>query len=157
MTTHVVREAQLSDLDFIVRCNLAMAHETEDKGLDPETLRRGVEAALKNSEKGNYFIAEIDGRAAGTLMLTTEWSDWRNAYFWWIQSVYVQPEFRGKRLYSLMHDEVAKRATEAKDVVGIRLYVEKENAHAREVYRSKGMHLCQYDMMEQSAANAVDG
>lgn len=149
MTSVQLRPAKLSDLDFIVTCNLAMAKETEDKGLCPDTLRGGVTAALQDSHKGSYFIAELAGACVGTLMVTREWSDWRNAHFWWIQSVYVIAEFRGKGVYGALHRDVVSRAANDPEVVGVRLYVEKENDHARGVYKKLGMHLCEYDMMEQ--------
>jgi GNAT superfamily N-acetyltransferase len=149
MTSVQLREALISDLDFIVACNLAMAKETEDKGLCPDTLRAGVAAALQDPSKGSYFIAQVADECVGTLMVTTEWSDWRNAHFWWIQSVYVLKHARGKGVYGALHRDVLQRATAQSAVVGVRLYVEKENDHARGVYQRLGMHVCEYDMMEQ--------
>ena len=149
MATVQLREAEASDLDFIVDCNMAMAQETENRGLCADTLRSGVKAALQDANKGRYLIAELEGESVGTLMLTAEWSDWRNAQFWWIQSVYVVFGARGQGIYGALHREVVRQAQATPGVTGIRLYVEKENDKARSVYQTLGMHLCEYDMMEQ--------
>jgi GNAT superfamily N-acetyltransferase len=111
-----------------------------------------VTSALEDASKGRYLIAEVAGECVGTLMLTTEWSDWRNAHFWWIQSVYVIQSARGQGVYGALHRDVVSRASSEPTVVGVRLYVEKENSHARGVYQRLGMHLCEYDMMEQLAS-----
>ncbi len=143
-----VRRAGLSDLDTLVSFNAAMAFETEDKGLDEEKLRSGVLAALNNETLGFYLLAEIDGRTTGQLMITTEWSDWRNAYFWWIQSVYVAPEFRRRGVYRALDRQVREDAQAAGDVCGIRLYVERTNHRAQQVYVNLGMSRSHYDMYE---------
>ena len=82
-----VRRATQSDLDILIDFQIAMAAESEDKGLDNNRLRRGIESALSSDELALYFVAEIAGEPVGTVMLTWEWSDWRNGRFWWIQSV----------------------------------------------------------------------
>jgi GNAT superfamily N-acetyltransferase len=125
-----------------------MAFETEDKGLDEEKLRSGVLAALNNETLGFYLLAEIDGRTTGQLMITTEWSDWRNAYFWWIQSVYVVPEFRRRGVYRALDRQVRQDAQAAGNVCGIRLYVERTNHRAQQVYVNLGMSRSHYDMYE---------
>jgi len=128
-----------------------MALETEGKHLDEETLTAGVEAVLSNDERGFYVVAESAGEVAGGLLVTREWSDWRNAWFWWIQSVYVVPQARGKGLYRELSAFVWAMALEAGDVCGIRLYVEKENRVAQTVYERLGMHETEYLMYEQSS------
>ena len=103
-----IRESRPQDLEVIVRFNSAMAIETEGKILEPETVTRGVKRALEDPERSRYFLAEVDGRVVGQIMFTLEWSDWRDAWFWWIQSVFVDPEYRGcgvfSRLYRFLYD-----------------------------------------------------
>lgn len=154
--TILVRDAIRDDLSFIFHGNQQMAFETEGKELDPATLQSGVDAALADSQRGQYLVAEIDGEAAGTLFITKEWSDWRNGFFWWIQSVYVLPRFRGQGVYSALHGEVVNRAEIAEadpadeNVCGVRLYVDRGNERARRLYEKLGMEVSHYDQMEQS-------
>jgi len=135
----VIRAARSEDAAVVAEFNAAMALETEHKRLDPAILRAGVEHAISNPEIARYFLAEIDGRVAGQLMITMEWSDWRNATFWWIQSVYVRPEHRSRGVFKALYRHVEAIARERKDVCGLRLYVERENAAAQAVYRRLGM------------------
>ncbi|MCI0652358.1 MAG: GNAT family N-acetyltransferase [Planctomycetes bacterium] len=144
-----VRDARAGDREFIADCNRAMARETEGKELAATVLRAGVEAALADRARGWYLIAERAKKPAGCLFVTCEWSDWRNAVFWWIQSVYVLPEARGLGVYGALHREVLRRARESGGVCGVRLYVDRANAHARRVYEALGMRVSQYDLMEQ--------
>ncbi len=143
-----IRLATANEIDALVEFNQAMALETEGKTLDPEILRRGVAAVFSDETKGFYVVAENEGRIVGGLMVTYEWSDWRNRWFWWIQSVYIRPEARGQRIYSLLYDFVKARAVEA-DVFGIRLYVETENRHAQAVYEKVGMERSHYLMYDE--------
>jgi ribosomal protein S18 acetylase RimI-like enzyme len=144
-----IRQATRSDIDSLIGFNEAMALETEGKKLFTGTLRKGVEAVFDDPHKGFYFVAENDDRVIGGLMVTLEWSDWRNAWFWWIQSVYVDPEYRGKRIYSQLYDFVKREAASAGNVCGFRLYVEKENVHAQRVYEKVGMEETYYLMYEE--------
>lgn len=144
-----IRHSLPSDIPAIVRFNRAMAFETEGKTLDAGTLEHGVRAVFENSERGFYIIAEDEGAAAGCLLITTEWSDWRNGYFWWIQSVYVTPDCRRKGVYTLLHRSVEKMARAQTTVRGIRLYVDKNNDRAQAVYRSLGMEQARYDLFEK--------
>jgi len=144
-----IRLARKEDVPALVDFNQAMALETEGKHLDAETLRAGVEAVFADKQKGFYVVAEEEGRILGGLMITFEWSDWRNSWFWWIQSVYILPEDRGKRIYSGLYDFVKEKAKDRGDVFGFRLYVEKENAHAQKVYEKVGMGSCYYLMYEE--------
>jgi GNAT superfamily N-acetyltransferase len=136
--THI-REAVLGDAEVIIEFNRRLAAETEDKALDPERLANGVRAALSSADWCLYFVAEADGQVVGQTMVTFEWSDWRNGWFWWIQSVYVHPEFRRRGIFRALHDHVRKRARSRGDTCGIRLYVEHENHAAQQTYRDLGM------------------
>ncbi|MCZ6656233.1 MAG: GNAT family N-acetyltransferase [Gammaproteobacteria bacterium] len=147
--TVTVRRATHEDLAIIVEFNLAMAAESEDRELVPEVLTAGVEHLLCETADGFYLMAEVDGASAGSLMVTYEWSDWRDGRFWWIQSVYVLPEFRRKAVYSKMHDWVRRAAGADGNVCGIRLYVEKQNIGAQATYRNLGMVRAGYDMYEE--------
>jgi GNAT superfamily N-acetyltransferase len=144
-----IRKARKEDIDALIGFNEAMAFETEGKKLFTGTLRKGVEAVLADAQKGFYVVAEEDSRVIGGLMVTFEWSDWRNAWFWWIQSVYIVPEARGKRIYSQLYDFVKAEAATAGNICGYRLYVEKENAHAQRVYEKVGMEETYYLMYEE--------
>jgi GNAT superfamily N-acetyltransferase len=144
----VIRQARAEDLDTIVRFNRAMALETEDKVLDTATVTSGVRRALADPGKGRYLLAVIDGRVVGQLMFTLEWSDWRDGWLWWIQSVFVDPEWRGHGVFSRLYRHLAKTAAESKDVRGLRLYVESGNDRAQRVYRALGMRPAGYEVMQ---------
>ncbi len=148
-TAPVLRRAKAADLETIVQFNLSMARETEDIILDAQTVRRGATAVMNDPRRGFYLLAEIGGRVAGQLMVTPEWSDWRNQWFWWIQSVYVAPEFRRRGLFATLFGEVHKLAAGRGDVAGIRLYVDKENTAAQKTYISLGMQESNYRMYER--------
>jgi len=144
-----IRAAASADTETIASFNEAMATETEGKTLDPATIRAGVRGLFARPDLGFYVVAEDGGRIVGQLMITYEWSDWRNGVFWWIQSVYVRPEFRGKGIYRALHAHVRTMAKAAGGVCGFRLYVEKENAAAQETYRRLGMHETPYVLFEE--------
>ena len=144
-----VRSATIDDADSLARFNRAMAEETEGKPLDPDTVRAGVRAVFDKPDQAFYLVAERDGAAVGSLMITTEWSDWRNADFWWIQSVYVHPEHRRAGVYSALHRAVRQRARAADTVCGLRLYVERDNAAAQAAYEELGMAEPPYRMYEE--------
>jgi len=137
--TLTIRPATLSDEDAIVTANAALALESESIRLDESTLRRGVRAILEDSQKGFYTIAERDGRAVGQTLITFEYSDWRCGFYWWIQSVYVQPEARGAGVFRSIFNHLRDLATANPEVIGLRLYAEHENKSAHRVYRSVGM------------------
>ena len=144
-----IRLAQKEDVNSLVEFNQAMALETEGKKLKPEILHNGVKAVFDDSKKGFYVVAENAGEIVGGLMITYEWSDWRNAWFWWIQSVYILPEYRGQRIYRMLYEFIKNKAEESKDVCGFRLYVEKENERAQKVYEKTGMQSSYYLMYEE--------
>jgi len=142
-----IRPATHADAPSISKFNAAMALETEHKCLDLAILRAGVERAIQQPDAARYFLAEIAGQVAGQLMITFEWSDWRNANFWWIQSVYVHPDFRAKGVFKALYRHVEQLARQAK-ACGLRLYVERDNANAQEVYRRLGMENAGYFVFE---------
>ena len=144
-----IRVAHREDIDALVEFNHAMAIETEGLRLDRDTLRRGVEAVFADEEKGFYVVSVLGDAIVGGLMVTYEWSDWRNAWFWWIQSVFIKPEARGQKLYRQMYEFVKRRASDADNVCGFRLYVENDNFHAQKVYDAVGMHASHYLMYEE--------
>jgi len=145
-----IRFATIADLPSLVAFNQAMALETENKQLDQRILSSGVEAVLRDAQKGFYVVGENAGEIVGGLMVTFEWSDWRNAWFWWVQSVYVIPEKRGTGVYRSLYEFVKQKASERKDVCGFRLYVESENKSAQLVYKRLGMSESDYQMFEES-------
>lgn len=147
-----IRRASLAHLETITGFNAAMAKETEGKELDLDLLRPGVEAVLSRDGLGFFLVAELvaehSGVAVGQLLITDEWSDWRNAFFWWIQSVYVSPEYRGLGIYKALHSYAEAEARRQGNVCGLRLYVDKDNNNAQGVYASLGMGQTHYDMYE---------
>ncbi|MGH8106445.1 MAG: GNAT family N-acetyltransferase, partial [Arenimonas sp.] len=126
----------------------AMALETEHKHLDDATILQGVQVGIADPKRARYFIAMAGETPAGTLMLTTEWSDWRNGDWWWIQSVYVHPDFRRQGVFQSLYGHVKAMAEQASDVCGLRLYVEHENLNAQKTYEKLGMEDAGYRMME---------
>ena len=143
-----VREATRSDIPALVRLNAAMARETESKSLDQDVLTMGTSAVFDDAHRGFYLVAEAVGRVVGSLLITYEWSDWRNASFWWVQSVYVQPEWRRQGVYTAMHRWVHDTALSQPGVCGIRLYVDRDNVVAHSTYAKLGMVNSRYDLLE---------
>jgi len=151
----VIRDATASDVAFIADANAAMALETEHKTLDPATLARGVAAVFEQPARGFYLIAEQGGRAVGCLMITREWSDWRDGDWWWLQSVYVVPTARRGGVFRALHAAVEQRAAAERDVIGLRLYVERNNARAQATYASIGLNETDYRLYEREDASRV--
>ncbi|MCD6365770.1 MAG: GNAT family N-acetyltransferase [Planctomycetes bacterium] len=150
MQDHVkIRPALPRDAATLVEYNLCLARETEDKQLDAGVLTSGVRAVLEDSKRGFYLVAEVDGEVAGSLMVTTEWSDWRNGAFWWIQSVYVAPRFRRRGVFRALYEGVKGRAMNTPRVCGCRLYVEWDNAAAQATYERLGLMETKYKMFEE--------
>jgi len=143
-----IRIATLADLETITANNIAMAAETESLELDPATARSGVRRVLTDTQRGTYFLAERAGKVVGQLLITREWSDWRDDWFWWLQSVYVVPEARGVGIYTALHHHVEQLARQSPGVCGLRLYVDRRNATAIQVYQQLGMQQTNYDLME---------
>lgn len=149
-----LRDAHPKDHGVLVEFNRRMAKETEDKELDAVVLGKGVARLFADPACGRYFVAvasggDNDGEVIGQIMITTEWSDWRNGHFYWIQSVYVDPRFRRQGVYRALHQHVVAHARDRGDVVGVRLYVEPHNTRAQQTYENLGMTKT-YDVMEQS-------
>lgn len=144
-----VRLAARADIDALVGFNQAMALETEGKVLETSVLTPGVAAVFDDANKGFYVVAEEGETVAGGLLVTFEWSDWRNKWFWWIQSVYVRPEHRGRSVYGQMYEFVKILADQRGNVCGFRLYVERENERAQRVYEKLGMHRSHYLAYEE--------
>jgi GNAT superfamily N-acetyltransferase len=142
------RGARPSDRDVIVDFQVGMALETEDVALDREICAKGVAAVLANPSLGRYYIAESAGRVVASLLLTHEWSDWRNGMVWWIQSVYVVPEARGQRVYAGLYEHVKRLAEGEESVRGLRLYVDRRNTRAQQVYTRLGMNGEHYQVFE---------
>ena len=143
-----IRRAVPADAATIARFNAAMALESEDVVLDATVLRAGVDAALADAGRAFYLLSEIDGQPAGQLMVTYEWSDWRNGWVWWVQSVYVEPQHRRTGVYRRLYQRLQEMAAAQGDVSGIRLYVMRENHTAKRAYESLGMHHSEYDLYE---------
>ncbi len=148
-----IRRALESDAKMIADFNRAMALETENKILDSETIVSGVKRIFQTPQYGFYLVAELpdesdDNPIVGCLLVTYEWSDWRNGMFWWIMSVYVVPEARRRGVYSSLYQRVVQLADEDQGACGIRLYVERENTRAQKTYTSLGMHKTNYNLYE---------
>ncbi len=143
-----IRPAGPADAPVVAEFNLRLARETEDKVLDPAVLARGVGRLLADPAKGFYLVAEADGEIVGQVMATFEWSDWRDGWFWWVQSVYVRDDFRRAGVFRALFAEMVRRAREAGNVVGLRLYVEKENHRAQATYEQLGLKEAGYLVRE---------
>lgn len=143
-----IRAAELPDAPTLAEFNSRLAAETESKILDSDRLLAGVRALFEEPERGAYYVAEHANRVVGQLLVTYEWSDWRNGLFWWIQSVYVMPAYRRRGVFSTLYSHVAERAQASSRVCGLRLYVEADNTVAQAVYASLGMSRNNYRLME---------
>jgi ribosomal protein S18 acetylase RimI-like enzyme len=148
-TDLIVRRAHPGDADAIAAFNSAMALETEGRALLPERIAAGVRRLLGEPSLGFYAVAEHEGRVVACLMVTNEWSDWRNGLFWWIQSVYVVAEWRRRGVYRRLYDFVRELAARDPAICGFRLYVEKENEAAQQTYSALGMTTTDYLLYEE--------
>jgi len=145
-----VRKATDKDAPQIIAFNIAMARETENKQLPLSVISAGVNNLFEHPEYGFYIVAELEGEIAGSLMITTEWSDWRNGLFWWIQSVYVDPRYRRRGIYRQLYDYVKQLAEDCGNICGFRLYVERDNVNAQKTYKALGMNETYYKMFEDT-------
>ena len=145
----LVRPASSADADLVCEFNRLLALESEGKALDPALLQPGVRNALADDHKGRYFLAMLDGQFVGQLGVTYEWSDWRNGWFWWIQSVYVRPEARRRGVFRALFQHVHESAKNDPQVIGIRLYVERDNHAAHDTYQALGLDWTTYQVMER--------
>ena len=147
-----VRSATPDDASIIADFNIRMAMETEALALDQSIIFPGVRAVFDDPSRGRYFVAESGKQVVGCLMITHEWSDWRNGDIWWIQSVYVRPDFRRRGVFSALYRHAANAARAAK-AVGVRLYMEEENSTAQATYQKLGMKLTHYRVLEEMFQN----
>lgn len=145
----LIRKAQPRDADAIAAFNSAMALETEGRALLPERIGAGVRRLLGDPGLGFYAVAEHDGRVIGCLMVTNEWSDWRNGLFWWIQSVYVEAAWRRRGVYRRLYAFVRELAATEPGICGFRLYVEQDNEAAQRTYGALGMARTDYLLYEE--------
>jgi len=143
-----IRDATAADLEFIAGANRALARETEGQILDPALLLPGIRAVIDDPSLGRYYLAEVDGRPVGQLLTTYEWSDWRNGLFLWIQSVYVLPAHRESGAFRSLFGHLHDLARDDPRICGIRLYVDRGNERAQEVYARLGLHRSNYGVME---------
>ena len=146
-----IRDATLNDLATIIDFQFRMAIETEDLTLDRATVTHGAKAVFSDPSKGKYYVAEQNGQVIGCLMTTFEWSDWRNGNVLWIQSVYIDKRFRGQGVFRKLYTFVQALASNDPEVKGIRLYVDKQNKTAQQVYQRIGMngdHYLVYEWMK---------
>ena len=146
----LIRIGENKDADIIAKFNIAMAWETERKKLSPPAVAGGVQTLLENPRHGFYVVAEIEHEVVASLMVTFEWSDWRDASFWWIQSVYVKPEFRKQGVFRKLYAFVKGKASQETNVCGLRLYVEQDNIVAQNTYERIGMNQTPYKLYEES-------
>jgi ribosomal protein S18 acetylase RimI-like enzyme len=150
-----IRDARPDDWPEIAEFNTRLAAETEGKTLRPEIIEAGVRTLLGDPRHGRYFVACQDGEVVGQMMFTREWSDWRNGEIWWLQSVYVRPEFRHRGVFRALYDHLERLARESSNVVGLRLYVESHNERAQAAYQKLGLKTAGYAVMERIFRNEV--
>ncbi|MBX2865922.1 MAG: GNAT family N-acetyltransferase [Leptolyngbyaceae cyanobacterium MAG.088] len=148
-----IRRAQPRDAEAIANFNQAIARETENKELISDVILAGVNALLSNPAYGFYIVAETDAKVVACLMITTEWSDWRNGLFWWVQSVFVSPEYRRRGIYRSMYSFIRELANNEPNVCGFRLYVEQNNTRAQATYTALGMSQSPYYIFEELKAD----
>lgn len=146
--TLTIRDAIPTDAGTIADFNNRLAEETESRTLAPELIKRGVAALLADPSKGRYWVAESSNEIIGQIGITFEWSDWRNGMMWWVQSVYVHEDHRRKGVYSSLYKHIESLARQDPEVIGIRLYVEKENERAQSTYAKLGMKMTNYKIMQ---------
>ena len=152
-----IRQAVGSDAPLIADYNQRLAQETEGLRLNPTCVRAGVAALLKDPAKGVYFVAEVDQAVVGQLMITYEWSDWRNGNLWWIQSVYVAEPFRGSGVFRALFNHVFNLANAQPEVSGLRLYMDAHNSRARQAYEGLGLKQTNYQVFEMALRKRAEG
>lgn len=145
----MIREAGEKDIEIIAEFNCKMALETENKRLEMGKVVEGVKNAINDKAKASYYLYEKDKKVVGQLMLTKEWSDWRNGYFWWIQSVYVDEKYRRQGIFKALYEYVENLVEEDTSACGLRLYVEKNNNRAQKTYTKMGMGKTNYIVYEK--------
>lgn len=144
-----IAQGTAADIETIAAFQVAMAMESEGTVLDKEIVERGVRAVAIDAAKGRYYVAKAGGKVVGSMMLTMEWSDWNACWYWWIQSVYVVPEYRGQGAFTQMYNALKDEAR-SNDVAQLRLYVDDANEPALRRYQKVGMHQSHYLMYEET-------
>ncbi len=143
-----IRQARVGDTERIVQLQMKTARETENLALDESTVKKGVAGVFSNPNRGQYWIAEQHGDTLGVLLVIPEWSDWRNGTVLWIHSLYVLPEARRRGIFKKLYTSLKTRVEKSPDLVGLRLYVEKNNKSAQRVYEKLGMNKDHYELYE---------
>ena len=144
----IIRAGRIDDAAVLANFNIRLAWETERLALEPAVITAGVTAALEDATRASYFVAEIANLVVGQLMITHEWSDWRNGDIWWIQSVFVEPDFRRRGVFQALYEHARQQSKRA-GAVGLRLYVERHNVSAGATYQRLGMRDAGYNVMEE--------
>ncbi len=147
-----IRPARAEDAGVIADFNCRLARETESLTLDPVTVLEGVRAVLRADRRGRYLVAELDRQVVGQVMVTWEWSDWRNGNFYWVQSVYVHPSYRRRGVFTSLWNELERLVASDPEAIGLRLYVEHENTVAKAVYGQLGLTATGYEVLERLRA-----
>lgn len=150
-----IRKAILDDVHILTRFNSEMALETENLELDQDVLGAGIKTVIEDPGHGYYLLLELEDKVRASLLITYEWSDWRNGQFWWIQSVYVEPEFRRQGLFKKLYSKIKTEAENDPACAGLRLYVEKNNARAQQTYLDLGMQQTHYQMFEYPKSRSL--
>ena len=149
----LIRIAEERDIATLAKFNMALAWETEQKKLDPAIVTRGLQTLFKNPQHGFYTVAEVAGQVVGCIMITYEWSDWRCGLFWWVQSVYIDSQFRRQGIFRKLYGFLKEKASHEPDVCGFRLYVEHSNLAGQSTYSGVGMEEVSYKFYEESFEN----
>lgn len=144
----LIKVQDLKYADFIAKAQVNMAQETEDYKLSYETVLKGVSSAIQDPKKGIYYIAEVENKPIACLFTVLEWSDWRAKNVMWIHSVYVSKDFRAQGIYKFMYQQLQNKIQNSDEFAGIRLYVDKRNTNALEVYHKLGMESEHYSLCE---------
>lgn len=148
MNQIIFREANNEDIPYIHQFQMEMAMESEGLKLNSDICHKGITAVFENPIHGKYFVGEANGLPIASLLITFEWSDWRNGQVWWIQSVFVKPEHRGKKVFSKFYSYIQKLTEKNQNIRGLRLYVDQNNKHAQKVYETLGMNGDHYKVFE---------
>lgn len=143
-----IRPSKSEDISILADFQRCLADETENIYLDNEVVSAGLKALFADPAKGIYYVAEAEGKIIGCFLITYEWSDWRNGMVWWLQSVYIFPTHRRQGIFKKMYDHIIQMIHHDKNIIGLRLYVDKKNTHAQKVYQAMGMNGDHYTVFE---------
>ncbi|UCF16593.1 MAG: GNAT family N-acetyltransferase [Phycisphaerales bacterium] len=149
----LIRIGEDRDIETLAKFNMALAWETEGKRLEPDVVTRGLKTLFKNPQYGFYTVAEVAGQVVGCTLITYEWSDWRCGLFWWLQGVYVEPEFRRRGVFGKVYEFLKEKASRERNMCGFRLYVEHSNLAGQNTYAAVGMKETSYKLYEESFEN----